>query len=85
MNQPAAETTWPRILPFYRVVALVIAVALTLGLIRLAIWHASPLQQFCLPQLNPQRLRGEFSPDGMRTYRPKPLVVIADLFSLNST
>ena len=49
MNQPVAETTWPRILPFYRVLALVLAAASTLGLIRLAIWHASPLERFYLP------------------------------------
>ena len=49
MNQPVAEITWPRILPFYRVLALVLAAASTLGLIRLAIWHASPLEQFYLP------------------------------------
>ena len=49
MNQPVAETTWPRILPFYRVLALLLAAASTFGLIRLAIWNASPLEQFYLP------------------------------------
>ena len=49
MSQPVAETTWPRILPFYRVLALVLAAASTLGLMRLAISNANPLEQFYLP------------------------------------
>jgi len=48
MNQPVAETTWPRILPFYRVLAFVVTAATTLGLIRFAISKESPLQQFYL-------------------------------------
>ena len=49
MNLPVAETTWPRILPFYRLLAFLLAAAATFGLFRLAIWQASPLQQFYLP------------------------------------
>ena len=79
MNPPIAETTWPRILPFYRVVALALTAAATLGLIRLAIWHANPLEQFYLPayaklalakQL-PQfpSLRGAKPGDGRETFK----------------
>ena len=39
MNQPVAETTWPRILPFYRVLALVLAAASTFGLQRRSCWR----------------------------------------------
>ena len=49
MNRPVAETTWPRILPFYRVLALLLAATSTFGLIKLAIGRANPLQQFYLP------------------------------------
>ena len=49
MNQPVAETTWPRILPFYRVLALLLAATSTFGLIRLAIGHANPLNSSICP------------------------------------
>ncbi len=51
MNQPDTETTWPRLLPFYRVLALIIAAVVTVGLIRFRISRAGALEQFYLPTL----------------------------------
>lgn len=48
MNPQDQETTWPRALPFYRVAALFLAVAVTVGFIWLRVRYASALQQFYL-------------------------------------
>ena len=48
MTNPETQTTWPRLLPFYRIAALALGIAAALGVLYLGVSMTGPLEQFYL-------------------------------------